>query len=95
MGPDGFGAFGRLGRPAASRSFGHSMATSGLTSARASTSSTVATGMISRPFFTLSGISGQILLVLLRDEHRLEAAAQRRQQLLLEAADRQHAAAQA
>ena len=51
--------------------------------------------MISSPFFTLSGISGQILLVLLRDQHGLEAAAQRREQLLLQAADRQHPAAQA
>src|SRR6202043_3844955 len=37
---------------------------------------------------------GEILLVLARDEHRLEAAAQRREQLLLEAADRQYPAAQ-
>src|ERR1700691_2324933 len=37
---------------------------------------------------------GQVLLVLLGDEHGLEAAAQRRQQLLLQAADRQHAAAE-
>ena len=38
---------------------------------------------------------GQVLLVLGRDQHRGDAAAQRREQFLLEAADRQHPAAQA
>src|ERR1700722_1675250 len=37
---------------------------------------------------------GQVLLIVLGDEHGLETAAQRRQQLLLQAANRQHAAAQ-
>src|SRR5262245_36621616 len=36
----------------------------------------------------------EVLRVLLGDQHRLHAAARRRQQLLLQAADRQHAAAQ-
>src|SRR6185437_11748071 len=50
---DGFFATG------STRSSVHSTATSGWTSARASTSSTVETGTISSPFFTLSGISGR------------------------------------
>src|SRR5262249_44802869 len=41
------------------------------------------------------GDLGEILLVLLRDQHGLQATAQGGQQLLLQAADRQHAAAQA
>jgi hypothetical protein len=52
------------------------------------------TGTISRPFFTLSGNVRQILHVLLGDQHLLDAAAKRREQLLLQAADRQHAPAQ-
>ena len=41
-----------------------------------------------------SGMSAQVLVVLLRNQHGLDAAAMRRQQLLLEPADRQHFAAQ-
>ena len=37
---------------------------------------------------------GQVLFILGRDQHGADAAAQRREQLFLEAADRQHAAAQ-
>ncbi len=60
---------------------------SGPVRACASTSSTVETGMISSADFTLSRDVGQILLVLLRDQHGLHAGAQGRQQLLLQAAD--------
>lgn len=79
----------------ASRSFGHSIATNGLTSARARTSSTVETGTISRPFFTLSGISGKSRSFSLGISTVFEPSPQRREEFLLKTADRQHPPAKA
>jgi hypothetical protein len=50
--------------------------------------------MILSPFFTLSGISARSFSLSFGDEHRLDAGPKRREQLLLEPADRQHPAAQ-
>ena len=52
------------------------------------------TGTISRLFFTEFGNIDQILGVFFGDQHLLQPAAQGRQQLFLQAADRQHPAAQ-
>ncbi len=64
-----------------------------LTSAWASTSSTWLTGDDLQPLADIRGDLGQILLILGRNQHLGDAAAQRREQFLLEAADRQHPAA--
>ena len=67
---------------------------SGRSSAMSSTSSIHFTGTIFMPCVTFFGNVGEILAVLVGNDHGADAAAQRRQQLLLQSADRQHAAAQ-
>ena len=61
-------------------------------SATFSTSSMREAGTISSCDFDLVADLGQVLDVLLGDHDRLDAGPERRQQLLLQAADRQHAA---
>ena len=82
-------AGGTIGSVACSSASVHSIGAIGWASARASTSSTWLTGMISSASFTDRRNLGQVLFILRRDQHRANSAAQRRQQLFLEAADRQ------
>ncbi len=88
----GLSSFGGVAGAASSARF--STASGMRSSASSSTWSIHLTGMISSRFLMLSGISDEILHVLLRNQHRLDAAAMRRQQLFLQPADRQHLAAQ-
>jgi hypothetical protein len=81
-----------LAAAASSASSSQSIASGVDTSACSRTSLTWETGMIVSPSFTLSGISGRSFSLSLRDQHRGDPAAQRRQKLFLQPADGQHVA---
>ena len=84
----------RLGGATGSGGSSHSIGSGRRASAWAITSSTSATGDQLQVLLHVVRDFRQVLLVLLRDEHGGDPGPQRRQQLLLQAADRQHPAAQ-
>ena len=89
------GLLGRRGRHATgSGGSSHSIGSGRRARAWAITSSTSATGNQLQVLLHVVRDFRQVLLILLRDEHGRDPGPQRRQQLLLQAADRQHAAAQ-